>query len=227
MKKRVFFTADTHLGHGNIIKYCSRPFLMDADKKALEDNGGTWHNGEWKGSRSSPWRITREAVELMDDTIINNINEMVEEDDILWHLGDFAFGHGDAYIRNCENYRRRIRCKNVNIIWGNHDESYLIHHLFNKNHDLKLIDVSGTKIVLCHYALAVWEKSYRGNWQLYGHSHTTAEPWLDKMMPGRRSLDVGVDNAYLMFGKFRPFSFEELQKLFSKREGFSKERNIS
>lgn len=97
--KSDFFSADFHLGHGNIIKYCNRPFLSTADKKALEDNGGSWHDGTWKGNRSSSWRISQEAIELMDKTIIDNVNDMVGENDELWFLGDFVFAPRDKYVR--------------------------------------------------------------------------------------------------------------------------------
>ena len=41
-------------------------------------------------------------------------------------------------------------------------------------------------IVLCHYALRVWDRSHHGAWHLYGHSHGN--------LPSQgRSFDVGVD----------------------------------
>lgn len=161
----------------------------------------------------------------MDKTIIDNINDMVEEHDILWHLGDFAFAKEHEYIRKCEQYRYRIRCQNVNMIWGNHDEPHLISHLFYEKHRLHDIYL-GRRIFLCHTAFCVWEDSHRGSWNLYGHSHTSAEEWMDTHMPGRRSIDVGVDNAYRLFGSYRPFSMDDLESLLGNRAGFSTDHHI-
>ena len=39
----VWFTADLHLGHANIIRYCLRPFLSATEKeRALGDPRGRW-----------------------------------------------------------------------------------------------------------------------------------------------------------------------------------------
>lgn len=226
---RYFFCADTHFGHGNIIKYANRPFLSEEDQIALEKNGGSWHQGAWKGKGSSPWRISQKAIQLMDDTLIDNINKTVGKDDVLWHLGDFALPGKYNYVESWERYRSRIKCKNVNIVWGNHDKRYYrpqLARLFNEAHKLEEIYVDGQYIVMCHTAFAVWERSHRGAWNLYGHSHTSAEPWMDQHMPGRRSLDVGVDNAYRFLGEYRPFSFEELRDIFKNRSGFSMDHHI-
>ena len=201
---KLFFTADLHLGHGNIIKYCDRPFLTDEDRAAKETDaaaGIAWDR--------SHWRMTSAAVRMMDKTIIDAINAKVGTDDELWILGDFAYGIRDQYLSKCEDYRKRIRCKNVKIIWGNHDR-FEIKPLFSRYYDQCSINIPGrrTKIIVNHFAMAIWEGSHRGNIHLYGHSHTKAEPSLDKMMPNRRSMDVGVDNAFKLFGEFRPFSLD-------------------
>lgn len=206
----VFFTADLHLGHGNIIKYCNRPFLKKEDKDALEENGGTW--------KDSRWRISRDAVDMMNDAITDNINAVVGPTDTLWILGDFMFAQKDNTLHKAEFYRGRIKCKNVNLIWGNHDD-YKIRPFFQNTYDLYTASVNGRACVLCHYALAVWNKSHHGAYNLYGHSHNTAEPWLNRVMKGRRSMDVGIDNAVKILGEYRPFSFEEIDGILSKREG--------
>lgn len=222
---KVFFTADTHFGHGNIIKYCHRPFLTERDKEALKSNGGKWHDGSWKGEFASNWRLTYDAVEMMNDHLINQINTIVGVDDTLWHLGDWCFANKQEYYRKARYYRDRIKCQNINIIWGNHDDRS-IRDIFDKSYDLYQITVNSQKIVMCHYAMAVYDKSHRGAWQLYGHSHSGAEPWMDKNMPGRRSIDVGVDNMKKILGEYRPVSFDELNEMMSNKEGFSMDHHV-
>ena len=159
----------------------------------------------------------------MDDELIHQINSMVGENDILWHLGDFSMHHHSdrGYYQRCRGIRDRIRCKNINIIWGNHDD-FEIRDLFGEAYGLKDLRIQGgPMIVLCHYAMAVWNKSHRGSFHLYGHSHSSAEPWLEENMPGRKSMDAGVDNAALILGAYRPWSYAEILDIFSKRSGHS------
>lgn len=105
------------------------------------------------------------------------------------------------------------------MIWGNHD-NFQIRDLFNGCYDILNVNVNNQRIVLCHYAMLVWDKSHRGAWQLYGHSHSNIESYADKVMPQRLSIDVGIDNAKLVLGDYRPFSFEELSQIMTQRKGF-------
>lgn len=221
-QRKVFFTSDTHFGHANIIKYSNRPFLADVDKAELDRRGGVWGN--------EPWRISHESVDLMNKEMTDQINAIVGEDDILWHLGDFSmYSESDkGYYSRCRGYRDKIKCKNVNIIWGNHDEASKIHSLFDQSYDLRSIRVPGyhSSFVLCHYALAVFNKSHKGAIHLYGHSHSHAESWLSNAMPNRRSMDVGVDNAAKIIGAYRPFSLEEILGMLESKSGFSIDHHV-
>jgi calcineurin-like phosphoesterase family protein len=161
------------------------------------------------------------------------INRYVQPEDTLYHLGDFVFGSDRAYVAEAERCLARIHCKNVHLIWGNHDKRELtdregrtIADGFQSAHDLLEISVESQRIVLCHYAMAVWNKSHRGSWQLYGHSHGEAEEWLNTHLPGRRSLDVGVDNAKRLFGEYRPISFDEIAAMFASRTGAAIDHHV-
>lgn len=244
----VVFFSDPHISHGNIIKYCHRPYLAEADKRALERDG-VWHRGDWKGEGSSRWRITEEAIEMMNTELIKNINSVTTPNSEVWCLGDVAFGpknddsDSSGYFKLCKNFVDQINCKSFNVIWGNHDDRCFdyweceklpkqehdrrcIGSLFDRSYTQVHISVKGQLIVLNHYAMAVWDKSHRGAWQLYGHSHSQAEPWMNKNMPGRRSFDVGVDNAKKLLGAYRPFRFSEIVKLMANQEGFSMDHHI-
>jgi len=58
-------------------------------------------------------------------------------------------------------------------------------------------------IVLCHYALKVWDRSHYNSLHLFGHSHGHLEN------PSPNSLDVGVDCH-----NFKPYSIEEIIEIF-------------
>lgn len=249
MRKRQFFTSDSHFGHGNIIKYCHRPFLGAEDRAELERLGGAWHNNTWKGNKASRWNMTREAIRLMDDELIHQINATVGVDDVLWHLGDFCMhsrsDSDEGYFERVRKYRKRINCKTVRLVWGNHDyhqlpdvddsdrrtraipDDYRIENLFSSVHDLVELNTMAGKLVLCHYSMAVWNKSHRGNMHLYGHSHSQAEPWLDRTMVGRRGMDVGVDNAAKILGAYRPFSLNEIVELIGSKPGYAFDHHVS
>jgi calcineurin-like phosphoesterase family protein len=198
--------ADSHFGHSNIIKYCNRPFS---------------------------------SSEEMDDVLIKNINECVKPNDLLWHLGDFCFGPRDVegFYRVAAGYRQRINCQNIIIIHGNHDPDPFSHRrderdkankfykLFSEDYALRNTSINGRRVTLCHYALARWDKSHRGAINLYGHSHADIEPWMDQIMPGRKSMDVGVDNIAKILGKYRPISFPEIVKIMDERPGFLEHHN--
>lgn len=223
-----FFTSDTHFNHGNIIKYCRRMFCLNEQEQKDLSNG-------------LDIRIRDESIRRMDEVLIEGINKTVGKDDHLWFLGDFLFARHNEYYRKCQEYLDRIECKNIHIIWGNHDDR-VIGKLFATTDSLTMVafrddewvhgeqaihrarvdhDNRWQKVVLSHYAMAVWEKSHRATWQLYGHSHATAEQWLDSHMTGRRSVDVGVDNAIQLLKEYRPWKFTELKSLFADRKGFS------
>lgn len=202
-----YFTADTHFSHGNILKYCSRTKYMSEEEIDLL-------------SKNIRFNVSFDSVSRMNRELINNINSIVKPDDTLWHLGDFSFSaRGKEYV-TARKFREQINCKTVNLIWGNHDR-YGISNVFNRTFDKATVKINNQTIIMDHEAHIIWQKSHHGAWHLYGHSHSNAEEWLDKMMPGRRSIDVGVDNALKILGDYRPFSFKDLQKLFANKTGFS------
>lgn len=123
-------------------------------------------------------------VEEMDREIIKRHNEVVSDNDIVYHLGDFSLK------KNRSKYLEQLKGKHI-FIKGNHDK---------EGYDILEIKIDGQSIVLCHYAMRVWNKSHYGSWELFGHSHNTLEP-IGKQM------DVGVDT-----NNFYPYSFEDVKR---------------
>jgi calcineurin-like phosphoesterase family protein len=209
--KKVWFTADTHFGHRRIALYTRRLFCLDdAERERLAESS----------SMIKPnWGPSWASVARMDDHLIDQINRYVDKDDILWHLGDFSWGRKNDLVSAARRYRERINCHNVFLVMGNHDRED-IGRVFDAFHDYKEIKVGKANIVLSHYAHCFWNRSHYGSWMLYGHAHGSAEEWLDAHMPGRLSMDVGVDNIARITGEYRPISSEEISTMFSSKKGY-------
>lgn len=216
---KVWFTADTHFGHKKIPFYAKRKFCLDNEE--LEKLEIIWKNKSFPNEDCFPsWS----SISRMNDHIIKKINDYVKKDDILWHLGDFCWSKKAKIAEVAKKYREKINCKNIFLVLGNHDHSE-IEKVFNDNYQIYDLKIGSKHIVLSHYALAFWNKSHNKSWMLYGHAHGTAERWLDNNMPGRLSMDVGIDNIFKLFGEYRPISFEEISDFFSQRPSFQIDGN--
>lgn len=215
--KNVWFTSDTHFGHANIALYARRKFCLEPSDLSVAEQ--IWSGERQKGRWSPGW----ESIANMDEHLISMINEYVAEDDILWHLGDFCFWKKNAR-RGASWYRSMIRCKNVYLLVGNHDPKET-RDVFDACYDYREAKVNSKEIIMSHYAMCFWNRSHYGSWMLYGHAHGSAEAWLEKNMPGRLSMDVGVDNAFRILGEYRPFSFGEISSIFASRKGFKPDKN--
>jgi calcineurin-like phosphoesterase family protein len=191
---QTWFTADLHLGHGNIIRYCQRPHLDAHEKRrASEDPRGRW-------------RVSHETIRRHDEALLDAINARVEPRDVLWVLGDFCWGQRDEAGR----YRARIRCENVYLVWGNHDHRS-VGAVFERTLEQGMIRVEDQDIWLCHYPLRSWNKRFHGSWSLYGHVHGRLEAE-DRANPAWLTKDVGVDAC-----DYRPWSFAELRAYMAPR----------
>jgi len=143
---------------------------------------------------------SRETIREHDDSILDAINDHVDVRDRLWILGDFCWGD----IKSGRRFRESIRCRDVRLVWGNHDHDSIA-ALFERTMEQGMIRVRGQKIWLNHYPMRSWDRSFHGSWQLYGHVHgrLQEEDALDKW---RLTKDVGVDAC-----DYRPIGFEELE----------------
>ena len=122
-----------------------------------------------------------DTIVQMDEAMIANWNSVVGQDDEVYHLGDFAMGKTPV-----PTILGRLNGKK-HLIWGNHDseQTRKLPHWESSQPYLEIY-LEGKKIILCHYAMRVWNKSHGGALMFYGHSHGS--------LPGNdQSCDVGVD----------------------------------
>jgi len=123
--------------------------------------------------------------EEMDNEIIKRHNEVVSADDVVYHLGDFTL----SGKRFAENITRRLNGTHI-FLKGSHD------YWDEKLPYIIEMNIDGTYIVMCHYAMRRWPRSHYDSIQLFGHSH-------GKLTPDKNQYDVGVDN-----NDFYPASLE-------------------
>lgn len=157
-------------------------------------------------------------AEAMNETLINNWNEIVNATDEIYHLGDFGFGKPDQLVE----IMKRLNGK-IYFIKGNHDKNTMKANKkcgrfewVKEQFDLKIEDdeIAGglQRIVLNHYPMIVWNHSHHGSWNLYGHIHLTH----DKIqpLPGFKTtqLDIGVD-----YHDFYPISYEDVKIMITKQ----------
>jgi calcineurin-like phosphoesterase family protein len=95
------------------------------------------------------------TLKEMNDTIIKNTNNIVSPDDILIHCGDFAFGCDSSIL----NYRKRINCKNIYLVLGNHDREIKEHRAKFAVHfnivDYLSCTIDNKKCIFNHYPLEI------------------------------------------------------------------------
>jgi calcineurin-like phosphoesterase family protein len=176
----VWITSDTHYSHKNICRGVT-----------------AWRTKEGE----IPVSQTRDfaTIEKMNSTIVNNINEVVGQDDMLVHLGDWSFG-GFEQVRE---FWDRIICKNIHLVLGNHD-----HHiennrdgsqgLFKSVSHYNTLEIGQFKFRLMHYPISSWDGLGKGVMHLHGHCHL---PNNLKLSKGQR-MDVGMDGHT----EFRPYN---------------------
>jgi calcineurin-like phosphoesterase family protein len=188
----VWVTSDTHYHHKNICR-------------GVTD----WRspNGEIPIDQTRPFK----TLEEMNETIVNNINHFVGQDDVLIHLGDWSFGGFD----NIKRFKDRIMCQNIYLILGNHDKNIDTNRegcqgYFTKVSHYGTLKYNDHNFVLMHYPISSWDGLNKGVIHLHGHCHLPTEK---RFGVGKR-MDVGMDGH----PEFRPYNLtREVIPIMNKR----------
>ena len=148
----IWFTADYHLSHRNIMKYSNRPFN---DVNEMDET--IFSNLESKVKK-------RDILYFLGDLTFNirKAHEFFERfENVEIH---FIVGNHD----NKKTIKiARERCTSV---------SHLKEISLTEKGPRTPESTETHAITLCHYAMRVWNKSHFNSWQLYAHSHGKLNP---------------------------------------------------
>ena len=143
LNQNIWFTADSHYDHSNIINLCKRPYAnaneMNEDIiKKYNDvvgvNDIVYHLGDFSYKSS-----TERTVKFL-----KRLNGKIK----------IIFGNHDHKLTRLYESGDLDKLKNVEILGQLHD-----------------MTINKQRIILCHYAMRSWPGAFRGTWHLYGHSH--------------------------------------------------------
>ena len=199
MSKR-YWSADLHLSHGNIAKYCNRPTLLKTDL----DEKGNWVSPEAAIS----------AAELMDGFLIKRLNQRIKPEDTICHIGDFINYGGVKGVPGLKNKPDHY-IKQLNGRWmflrGNHDEN----NNLKPDADYIITTISKMPVFVSHYPIENLEKFSpklidfiinNTKFQICGHVHNA---WKYKyFVHGQGKFlmyNVGID-----VHKYLPISDDEI-----------------
>ena len=153
-----------------------------------------------------PWSDIKE----MNKSLIDNWNEVVSKDDVVFILGDFC------WKKDCWEVKRKLdelNASHIFIVLGNHDDKEQFKKVSKKVEvisDTAMIFISGIdedkpsreyEIMVSHFPLATWPHFRRGTINLHGHIHSgprsksdVDRPGFDLILKNGLTYDVGVDN---------------------------------
>ena len=189
-----------------------KPLKLDSSKQGIWFTSDTHfgHNNIIKFCKR-PWKTTEE----MDEALIERWNSVVKPDDIVFHLGDFAFATNSRWKELINRLNGHIH-----LILGNHDvvrwPGDKTMELFDSVSTQLLLKIDNKFVYLNHYPFLCYAGTYRPEketvWALSGHTHICKTENIGKDFEKMKYLfpmqyDVGVD-----FNDFTPISFKEVKE---------------
>lgn len=178
----VYFIADLHIAHKNIIKYQRNRI----EAMGLKDD---------------------EDLETHDKYILDMWNRTLKRGDHVYVLGDFVMTKGNTdWARKIFHHLKTCGC-HIHLIVGNHDAVALkFPDMFESIDYVKLVKFKKNvfpflhdnfHVVMCHYPMLTWEGKCGGSAMLHGHSHINS-PWENDCEDLR--INVGFDTPFANYG---------------------------
>jgi calcineurin-like phosphoesterase family protein len=158
-------------------------------------------------------------VDEMNEILINNWNEVVGDNDVVFYLGDLSF---DRAGKDTQAIVKELKGK-IHFILGNHDKEKDIRKLnrFETVSDyinLSVADDDNPRkrqgIMMMHYPILSWDKAHHGDFMLHGHCHGSLmnDPeysWYYK----RKVLDLSCNMI-----DYKPISYGEIKSIMNNKE---------
>lgn len=165
----IYYSSDLHFNHLNIIKSCNRPF---------------------------------KSIDEMNDILIKNWNDRVRSIDSIYFLGDFGVPKNLNDVEGILNLVKKLNGIKY-LVQGNHDSRLLKNNefcsLFEEISIYKKVNDNDRYVILMHYPLEVWERSYCGSYHVHGHVHKNTL----RKIPRRFNAGIDINN-------YRPTTLNEL-----------------
>lgn len=144
------------------------------------------HFGHKNILKYSPKYRTFQDASEMNEAIVAGWNAKVNDDDLVYILGDVAFCNAE---KACELVKR-LNGRKI-LIEGNHDAKLMQNsefvNCFEAVHKYHEITHNGNRVCLFHYRIFEWNQCHRGSLHLFGHAHGNGGE------TNNRSMDVGFD----------------------------------
>lgn len=142
------------------------------------------------------------SKEDMNEKLVANWNNNIADEDDVYVIGDFCFMDKDSGQAVLDRLKGR-----KHLVLGNHDKIGRQLTGWKWVKEYHEMTIEGKHIVLCHYAMRVWNRSHYGSWMLYGHSHGTLPD-----DPNLLSFDVGVDCH-----NYTPINMDSVKRIMEKK----------
>lgn len=154
------------------------------------------------------------SVDEMNEALVSNWNEVVDEDDVVYHLGDVAAPRGQRQSggRSTAYWLSQLNGSKM-VIQGNHDalsdlEGYpaCTTMTLNVNAVAPLSRDSETKYTTGGGSLYLEHQPVGfSGWQLHGHTHVSDMELYPFVNPARKTVNVSVETI-----DYEPISLDEV-----------------
>lgn len=188
-----WFTSDQHFGHKKMAAlrgFYKKPNLLEGE---VEDPA-----------------IMLNALNEMNETLIENYNSVVKCNDVVYMIGDFSFQNEELAIQTLKRLNG-----NITLVEGNHDRKRKkMLRAFSRVERVCYAKIGGYDIVMCHFPMLIWHKHQYGSLHFHGHSHGNLHLYNPEYYK-RKVTDVGVDAPNM---KLFPMNFDELSTILETRD---------